>query len=143
MELLLDNIEKYELAKGLELELGNSQIITDIFNANIKKNGELIGTLGDLKLIDYDITNNSYCSSLHSIDILAKHKNKGHATTIFTGLIKLIKENYSDSSGLFLNEIKSSQGKKYIPKLAEKLKEQKNITHFVHNKTDNYIFLEF
>jgi hypothetical protein len=52
MQLLLDNIERYELPKSLELELGNSQTLTDIFNANIKKNGELIGTIGDLRLID-------------------------------------------------------------------------------------------
>jgi ERCC4-type nuclease len=143
MQLLLDNIERYELPKSLELELGNSQTLTDIFNANIKKNGELIGIIGDLRLIDYDINNNKYCSSILSLNILAKHKRNGYATIVFNGLIKLIKTNYSDSTGLFINEINSSQGKKHLPKIAEKLKAQKHITSFMYNKKEKYIFLKF
>ena len=40
-------------------------------------------------------------------------------------------------------KLSQAKAKKYVPKLAEKLKEQKRITNFVHNKKNNYIFLEF
>jgi hypothetical protein len=143
MEKILENIEIYELPGGLKLELGNPQNFFDIFNANIKKNGELIGTLGNFRFIDYNPGKNKFFSYLLAIDIEAKHKGKGYATTVFEGLIEIIKNNYSDSAGLLIDKVNSSQGNKYLPRIAKKLKEKKSITNFVYNHCQKRIFLEF
>jgi hypothetical protein len=143
----LYNSRNFELSDKLILEVGKQHNFGNIIFGRIlgRDNYLELGTLGDLRFIEYDKKMDKNISYLLSINIDSKHKRKGIAYSTIAGLVGIIKKNYRFSEGLKIDEIITPAGEKAFSKIAKHLEENDIISDydFVKNKFVKYMFLKF
>jgi hypothetical protein len=143
----LYNSRSFELSDRLILEVGKQQDFGKIIFGRILngKDYSEVGTIGDLRFMEYDKKMDKFFSYLLSMNINSGYKRKGIAYETIAGLVGVIKENYKFSQGLKIDDIITSDGQKAFFKIAKHLKEDNIVSgyDFVKNKFVKYVFLDF
>ncbi len=143
----LYNSRSFELSDRLILEVGKQHNFgNSLFGRILNSRDYLeVGTIGDLRFIQYDKKMDKNISYLLSINIDSKHKRKGIAYDTIAGLVEVIKRDYKVSMGLKIDDIITPAGEKAFIKIAKHLKEDNIVSgyDFVKNKFVKYVFLEF